>query len=133
MPLSCENRIELILANPSKHCILGVIILTNYRSGSTFLGELFNQHSNAFYIFEPLFPITRKCNRFSDLKTQVLHQYLKCDFPRFTDIFQIEELPGRSDFTRRECLINDFCFRYVVEKHCMKSNNLSTYHEAARI
>ncbi|XP_013385860.1 carbohydrate sulfotransferase 1 isoform X2 [Lingula anatina] len=31
-----------------------VILLTYQRSGSSFLGELFNQHKRAFYFFEPL-------------------------------------------------------------------------------
>ena len=31
-----------------------VIILTYSRSGSSFLGELFNQHPRGFYTFEPL-------------------------------------------------------------------------------
>ena len=34
-----------------------VLLLTAHRSGSTFLGELFNQNSNAFYMFEPLVAI----------------------------------------------------------------------------
>ena len=33
-----------------------VIIVTFMRSGSTFLGELFNVHNDAFYQFEPLHP-----------------------------------------------------------------------------
>jgi len=33
-----------------------VIIITFMRSGSTFLGEIFNVHENTFYIFEPLHP-----------------------------------------------------------------------------
>lgn len=31
-----------------------VIIVTFMRSGSTFLGEIFNVHKDAFYMFEPL-------------------------------------------------------------------------------
>ena len=33
----------------------GVVILTYYRSGSSFLGQIFNQHPEVFYHFEPLF------------------------------------------------------------------------------
>ena len=33
-----------------------VIIVTFMRSGSTFLGELFNVHDDVFYMFEPLHP-----------------------------------------------------------------------------
>ena len=31
-----------------------VLLITAHRSGSTFLGELFNQNEEAFYLFEPL-------------------------------------------------------------------------------
>ena len=39
----------------------GVVILTYYRSGSSFLGQIFNQHPEVFYHFEPLFPYTQDC------------------------------------------------------------------------
>ena len=29
------------------------------RSGSTFLGEMFNNHDDAFYVFEPLHPLSK--------------------------------------------------------------------------
>ena len=31
-----------------------VLLVTAHRSGSTFLGELFNNNNDAFYVFEPL-------------------------------------------------------------------------------
>ena len=31
-----------------------VLLVTAHRSGSTFLGELFNRNEDAFYVFEPL-------------------------------------------------------------------------------
>ena len=36
-------------ANVSK-----VVLMTYFRGGSTFLGELLNQNQDAFYMFEPL-------------------------------------------------------------------------------
>ena len=33
-----------------------VIILSSMRSGSSFLGQFFNQNPSVFYFFEPLFP-----------------------------------------------------------------------------
>lgn len=35
-----------------------VVILTYYRSGSTFLGDIINQSKDVFYVFEPLFYLT---------------------------------------------------------------------------
>ena len=37
-----------------------VILLTRFRSGSTFLGDVFNQNPNVLYEFEPLHPSTLK-------------------------------------------------------------------------
>nr|XP_039267711.1 carbohydrate sulfotransferase 1-like [Styela clava] len=32
-----------------------VVIVASYRTGSSFIGQLFNQHPDVFYLFEPLF------------------------------------------------------------------------------
>ena len=40
---------EAYVQSPKK-----VLLLTAFRSGSTFAGELFNRNSDAFYLFEPL-------------------------------------------------------------------------------
>ncbi|KAG8564709.1 hypothetical protein GDO81_016558 [Engystomops pustulosus] len=34
-----------------------ILILATTRSGSTFLGQLFNQHTDVFYLFEPLYHV----------------------------------------------------------------------------
>lgn len=40
--------------------ITKVLLLASHRSGSTFLGEIFNQNPEAFYLFEPLGAIQAK-------------------------------------------------------------------------
>ena len=37
--------------------VSGLIILSSMRSGSSFLGQFFNQNPSIFYFFEPLFPL----------------------------------------------------------------------------
>ena len=37
---------------------VNVIIVSEPRSGSSFLGQIFNQHPNVFYLFEPLRAVT---------------------------------------------------------------------------
>ncbi|KAI8503131.1 Carbohydrate sulfotransferase 1 [Branchiostoma belcheri] len=39
-----------------------VIIMTRMRSGSTFVGEIFNQHPEAFYVFEPIWALEHHRN-----------------------------------------------------------------------
>lgn len=54
-----------------------VLIISDYRSGSSLLGELFNQNNDVFYLFEPLigFPLT-KTRRF-------LQKLLTCNPPKW--------------------------------------------------
>ena len=46
--------------------ITKLILVTYYRSGSTFLGQLFNQNPDAFYWFEPLHNFYLSLYRFID-------------------------------------------------------------------
>ena len=52
------------------------------RSGSTFLGELFNNHDDAFYIFEPLhaFSSSGFSPKTISQRLDVLEKNLKCNF-----------------------------------------------------
>ncbi|OCT66145.1 hypothetical protein XELAEV_18042400mg [Xenopus laevis] len=60
------------------------IILSSWRSGSSFLGQIFNHHPDVFYFFEPGHSIW---NRFQQEKAEVLHyplrdlmhSFFKCD------------------------------------------------------
>nr|KAG5691705.1 hypothetical protein BaRGS_029470 [Batillaria attramentaria] len=85
---------------PDKKTEVKLILLTYMRSGSTFAGDLFNQHPDVFYVFEPLRPIQNQIIRkhtgaiFLDLnpvwqnadkqekslQTQVTKAYLDCRF-----------------------------------------------------
>jgi len=57
-------------------------------SGSTFLGELFNENPDAFYLFEPLAGIqgehsTLGCAKNPTKKLSLLRRYFECDTPSF--------------------------------------------------
>ena len=43
---------EIAFRNDTKR--VGIVIISSYRTGSTFLGEIFNHHPKVFYHFEPL-------------------------------------------------------------------------------
>jgi len=55
-----------------------VLIVSTYRSGSSFIGELFNQNSKSFYLFEPLGGV-------SDTSEYVFHliRHYNCDMPNY--------------------------------------------------
>ncbi|XP_077338059.1 carbohydrate sulfotransferase 6-like [Lithobates pipiens] len=47
-----------------------ILILTSWRSGSSFLGQIFNHHPNVFYIYEPARMVW---NKFPQGKASLLH------------------------------------------------------------
>nr|XP_039267753.1 carbohydrate sulfotransferase 1-like [Styela clava] len=104
----------------------GVIIVTNYRSGSTFLGQLFNQHPQAFYTFEPLFPFGWNCTSEVQRRVSVLHNMLKCNFPDLKTLYNeigvdIKNLKVLTDpNVHAKCIENNFCFRYNHKDLCSK-------------
>ena len=58
---SIQKHVSRINTNPAKHDPVrsiasrsAILLVTYMRSGSTFLGEVFNQNPNVFYWFEPL-------------------------------------------------------------------------------
>ena len=58
-----------------------IVITTFMRSGSTFLGELFNLHPDTFYQFEPLHPFYRSgCQHRLNEKYESLVDRLRCLF-----------------------------------------------------
>ncbi|XP_035691003.1 carbohydrate sulfotransferase 1-like [Branchiostoma floridae] len=59
-----------------------VIIFTNRRSGSSFLGELFNQNPDVFYLFEPLKALEQRVS-YQNLQVQAaptLGDMMTCNF-----------------------------------------------------
>lgn len=64
-----------------------VIILTAKRSGSSFVGEIFNQHPDVFFLYEPLIALDRAAMKskvlnssFLNTSTVILNGCLQCDF-----------------------------------------------------
>jgi len=63
-----------------------VLLITAHRSGSTFLGELFNRNNNAFYMFEPLAAVqgphsTDECDGLTPEKNAYLASLFNCTLP----------------------------------------------------
>ncbi|XP_013419072.1 carbohydrate sulfotransferase 1-like [Lingula anatina] len=57
MTLASEATTVSAVSRPTASPTTGVLIFGYYRSGSSFIGEMFNRNPNALYIFEPLFNI----------------------------------------------------------------------------
>ena len=90
-----------------------VILFTYYRSGSTFTGQLLNQHSDVFYLFEPLIlGITENENIQS--KIDVLNRIANCSLPNF-DEFSTSETP---EHVKQSCQFRNFCFPHGTKEFC---------------
>lgn len=97
----------------------GIFLQTNYRSGSTFLGQLFNQHPNAFYTFEPLYPWT-DCSSQIDERLKVIKGALQCDFVPAVDVYGSLISEPRKQSPDIKCLTDNFCFRSKTKDLCSK-------------
>ena len=97
-----------------------IVITTFMRSGSTFLGELFNLHPDTFYQFEPLHPYYRNgCAKMLDPKYQSMLRRLRC---KFHDEYNttagweniVDELDPHDKISRK----GNFLFRYKSRRLC---------------
>ena len=90
-----------------------VVLFTYYRSGSTFTGQLLNQHDDIFYLFEPLIlGITEAEN--IESKTKVINKILNCTLPSFDD-FSTDETP---EHVKQSCEFRNFCFPHGTKEFC---------------
>ena len=65
-----------------------VVIVTGHRTGGTFISEMFNQNSEAFYLFEPLGSVqpnepTIGCGSATSNKICQLKRYYNCETPTY--------------------------------------------------
>ncbi len=83
---------------------VGVIIITQMRSGSSFTGEIFNKNDDFIYYFEPLYEVRNVIrNKSADLDKFLrlpLRNLLKCDFRNMP----INWWKPRTRIPRNDCL-----------------------------
>uniref|UniRef100_H2ZM12 Sulfotransferase n=1 Tax=Ciona savignyi TaxID=51511 RepID=H2ZM12_CIOSA len=105
-----------------------VIVFTSKRSGSSFLGEMFNQNPNAFYLFEPLFPFTRTCTVLRSERVDALRQFTQCKFDNITQVYENAFKVTNYTDEYAQCLNNTICFEErhspLLKKHKTICRNL---------
>ena len=86
-PVSRTGNPKLPRENRGDNTRANVIIVAYHRSGSSFLGEMFNRDPNAFYIFEPIHTIDAFLDArrrfpilYDTLIRNLLDTIFKCDF-----------------------------------------------------
>lgn len=77
-----------------------VYVLTTWRSGSSFFGELFNQHPEVFFLYEPMWHIWQKLYPGDAVSLQgaardMLNALYRCDL----SVFQLYNSPGGKNVT----------------------------------
>ncbi|CAK8694991.1 unnamed protein product [Clavelina lepadiformis] len=103
-----------------------VLLLAYKRSGSSFLGEMFNNNPAAFYLFEPLFPFTRQCDVLQVERVDALNELFKCNFKVIPSVYRTAfEVTGHTDFWSN-CSKNNICF---YERH---ANLLQNYNSISK-
>jgi len=91
-----------------------VFLVSQCRSGSSILGELFNQRTNVSYLYEPLYPFREKnCvelpKSLKESSVEALNAMTKCNFTKLQQLYK-----KAFHFTKQAdnagCLSNKICF-----------------------
>ena len=100
---------------------VNIIIISFPRSGSSFLGEIFNHHPAVFYLFEPLQAVQNMFSRdslfefnisspsYQTVVFKVLEDIINCKFN--TDIIGFTRYLNRQNLRRGLALNSPFCVR----------------------
>lgn len=96
-----------------------VLLVTAFRSGSTFTGQLLNINDDTFYLFEPLMAIQREqstlgCDKNGAGKIDLLKRYYDCHSPELLppDQIPISDKNYVTKTTRSNyCNNSNICFR----------------------
>ncbi|XP_039272669.2 carbohydrate sulfotransferase 1-like [Styela clava] len=108
-PVTSQIRKLMSVSNAQKPQKI-VILYGNQRSGSTFMGEMFNKNTNAFYLYEPLFPYTPHCHFFNEERLETLKKMMNCQFSDSASAFKLARNFTKASDTVSGCVINNACF-----------------------
>jgi len=102
-----------------------LIILTYYRAGSSFFGQIFNQHPEVFYNFEPLYPYGRDCTSKIKDKVDLLENLLSCNYKDGTEWSEKYTNEGLNvgrplTYNDKSCIAHNTCFRINSKAFCSK-------------
>ena len=86
-----------------------VIVMTQCRSGSSFVGETLASSSSSMYLYEPLFSYGMNCHKSESLKEELLVRLLNCNFTGLKEEHNLGfNISGFPDYG--QCKKNEYCF-----------------------
>ncbi|XP_070550881.1 carbohydrate sulfotransferase 3-like isoform X2 [Ptychodera flava] len=107
-----------------------ILLFADYRTGSTFVGQLLNQNKDVFYFFEPLRPVSDMIKRntisldhSNSTKLEILKDLYNCRFPTYY-LYHIQHwglAPSGSKALRALCRAHGGCNNVTVNHlvdHC---------------
>ena len=122
-----QSKIEPKDGNTMSKNTTRVLIMTHHRSGSSFTGELFNQHPDAFYMYEPLRIVDGGCtSSTTKLRTELLRNFMDCNFPNLQEMFPNMH-KGHEHYTDVK---GNFVFRFKNSRLCKPPFCQSDYSSA---
>uniref|UniRef100_H2YZ85 Uncharacterized protein n=1 Tax=Ciona savignyi TaxID=51511 RepID=H2YZ85_CIOSA len=106
-----------------------MLILTSMRSGSSFAGELFNQHPDVFYVFEPLYFLLGDAGY--ERKLRVLESIFTCNFTSFETLYDEANNISAQAFQKNieNCRKTKFCFRDKIKALTSKIGKIPDWAE----
>lgn len=96
-----------------------VIVLSQMRSGSSVVGEMFNRRSDVSYFYEPLYPFGMgSCNHVSNDRLEVLRKFATCDFDGldrlYDKAFNISKRPDIAGYDLQWFFLQSDIFSYWI-------------------
>jgi len=121
--------------NPTSEKITSVLLVSQCRSGSSVVGELFNRRKGATYLYEPLYPLrtangVQAPDELIPRSTELVDDIVHCRFHRLPEIYrQAIEATRNKDYFG--CVRNGICFRGCGNGKCDAFINREAKHVMA--
>lgn len=108
---------------------LRIIIMTGFRSGSTFIGELISSIPGNFFYYEPLYRFGNHL-KFRDRSNSTaafteLRNLLECNFKNLTEYIKTTKWFKNQLFFNKQLWV--YCRKYKLQKYCYNAEFLSRF------
>ncbi|XP_039262089.2 carbohydrate sulfotransferase 1-like [Styela clava] len=107
-----------------------VILLSNQRSGSSFVGEFFARFNRGFYLYEPLLPYGTDCDQLNSERLEYLQKISQCDFSTLKSSYRYAYATNHIQ-SHHECLSAQVCspprHKTILQRYSKLCQNFSNH------